>query len=232
MQESTSLNKYISSTGICSRREADKWISAGRVSINGVVAKKGNRVFEGDRVTVDGEKLVNNSHPVYIALHKPVGITCTTDLRDEDNIIDFVQHPQRIFPVGRLDKGSSGLILLTNNGDIVNRILRSENNHEKEYVVQVNQPLTKQFIRKMASGVPILNTVTKKCRVEYISEYTFRIVLTEGLNRQIRRMCEYLGYRVTALQRIRVVNIELGTLKPGHWRNLSGEELSELLSRL
>ncbi|NND32546.1 MAG: 23S rRNA pseudouridine(2604) synthase RluF [Saprospiraceae bacterium] len=232
VQESISLNKYISMTGVCSRREADKWIVAGRVAINGVIAQKGNRVLKGDKVTLDGLLIDPNIETVYIALHKPVGITCTTDLKDRDNIIDFVNHPKRIFPIGRLDKGSSGLILLTNDGDIVNRILRAENNHEKEYVVSVDKAITRSFLRKMAAGVPVLNTVTKRCKILSQSDSTFRIVLTQGLNRQIRRMCEYLGYRVISLHRVRIMHIELGKLKPGAWRNLSDKELSELLARL
>jgi 23S rRNA pseudouridine2604 synthase len=229
---SISLNKYISSTGICSRREADQWIEAGRVAINGQIAQKGNRVTDNDRVTIDGKPLKNNSKLVYIALHKPPGITSTTDLKDRDNIIDFVNHPQRIFPIGRLDKASSGLILLTNDGDIVNEILRVENNNEKEYIVKVDRPVTAQFIQKMSRGIPILGTKTKPCVVEQKSEFVFKIILTQGLNRQIRRMCEYLDYKVVTLKRIRIMNILLHDLKVGAWRDLTNKELQELKSNL
>ena len=227
-EQSISLNKYISSTGICSRREADKWIDAGRVKINGQVAKKGNRVFEGDAVTIDDKPLGHKPKPIYIALHKPPGITCTTDQRDPTNIIDFVNHPQRIFPIGRLDKGSTGLILLTNDGDIVNEVLRTENNHEKEYIVKVDQPTTKRFVQRMSKGVPILGTTTKPSIVEPLSKFVFKIILTQGLNRQIRRMCEYLGYKVISIKRVRVMNIKLGNLQSGQWRNLTDEELKRL----
>jgi 23S rRNA pseudouridine2604 synthase len=225
---SISLNKYISSTGICSRREADKWIDAGRVKINDEVAQKGNRVEEGDQVFIDGKLLKSQPKSVYLALHKPPGITCTTDQRDKDNIIDFVNYKERIFPIGRLDKASSGLILLTNDGDIVNKILRVENEHEKEYIVTVDRPLTAQFIHAMSNGIPILGTVTKKCEVQKIRKNIFRIILTQGLNRQIRRMCEYLNYRVVTLKRIRIINIELGNLQVGQWRHLTDKELKAL----
>ncbi len=230
--KSVSLNKYISQTGICSRREADKWIEAGRVKINGKVAQKGNRVSEDDTVTIDGKPLKERPEPVYIALHKPPGITCTTDRKDKDNIIDFVNHPKRLFPIGRLDKASTGLIFLTNDGDIVNEILREENDHEKEYIVKVNRPITKTFIQKMSSGIPILGTVTNKCIVEQQSKFVFRIILTQGLNRQIRRMCEFLNYKVVTLKRIRIMNVTLGGLKPGQWRNLTKEELRGLRRRI
>ena len=230
--QTTSLNKYISQTGICSRREADKWIDAGRVQLNGILAKKGNRVAAGDEVTIDGKLLQAKPKAIYIALHKPPGITCTTDRRDRDNIIDFVKHPQRIFPIGRLDKPSSGLILLTNDGDIVNQILRVENNHEKEYIVSVNRPITKAFIQKMSNGIPILGTKTKKCKVLKINKLTFKIVLTQGLNRQIRRMCEFLNYKVVTLKRVRIMNIHLDGLKSGKWRELTEEELKNLQERL
>ena len=230
--DSISLNKYISSTGICSRREADRWIEAGRVRINGVVAQKGNRVSKKDEVTLDGKPLKAKPQPVYLALNKPPGITCTTDLRDKDNIIDFVNYPQRIFPIGRLDKASSGLILLTNDGDIVNQILREENEHEKEYIVKVNRPINKQFLQKMRRGIPILGTVTKECIVEQKGKFLFKIVLTQGLNRQIRRMCEHLGYKILTLKRVRVMNIQLDNLKVGKWRKLTKEELKVLRSYL
>jgi 23S rRNA pseudouridine2604 synthase len=225
---SVSLNKYISETGICSRREADRWIEAGRVKINGKVAQKGNRVMEGDKVTVDDKPLKTKPKLVFIALHKPAGITCTTDLKDKDNIIDFVKHKERIFHIGRLDKASTGLIFLTNDGDIVNDILRAENNHEKEYVVTVDRPIDKAFVDNMSKGIPILGTVTKPCTVEKIGKNAFRIILTQGLNRQIRRMCDYLNYNVVTLKRIRIMNVTLDGLNVGQWRNLSKEELETL----
>lgn len=227
-EHSISLNKFISSTGICSRREADKWIEAGRVKINGATAKKGNRVEQNDSVTIDGKSLKNKPKPIYLALNKPPGITCTTDLSDRDNIIDFVNHPQRIFPIGRLDKASTGLILLTNDGDIVNKILRKENNHDKEYIVTVDRPITKAFIQKMGKGIPMLGTKTDPCAVEKLNKTTFRITLTQGLNRQIRRMCEYLNYKVYTLKRIRIMHIKLGQLGVGEWRPLTNQELESL----
>lgn len=225
---SISLNKYISQTGVCSRREADQWIESGRVLLNGVVARKGNRVVEGDTVTVDGKAIGEKPKEVYIALHKPVGITCTTDLKDKDNIIDFVAYPKRIFPIGRLDKPSSGLIFLTNDGDIVNEILREENYHEKEYIVKVNRPITRTFIQRMGNGLPILDTMTKNCEVEKISQFVFRIILTQGLNRQIRRMCEFLGYKVVSLKRVRIMNVHLDGIKSGQWRDLRPQEIKEI----
>jgi len=225
---SISLNKYISQTGICSRREADKWIEANRVRINGKTAQKGNRVEAADLVTIDGKPLKAKPSPVYIALNKPPGITCTTDLKDKTNIVDFVKHPQRIFPIGRLDKPSTGLIFLTNDGDIVNQILRVENKHEKEYIVTVDRPVTLAFIKKMGKGIPILGTVTKKCFVQQKGTFTFKIILTQGLNRQIRRMCEYLEYKVVTLKRVRIMNVHLGSLKEGKWRNLTAKELKTL----
>ena len=225
---SVSLNKYISSTGICSRREADKLIEAGRVKINGTIAQKGNRVEDDDQVTIDNKALKTKPKQVYIALNKPPGITCTTDVRHRDNIINFINHPQRIFPIGRLDKASSGLILLTNDGDIVNKILRKENRHEKEYIVKVDRPISKKFIEKMSAGIPILDTITDPCEVEKLSKTLFRITLTQGLNRQIRRMCEYLGYKVLTLKRVRIMHIHLDDIAPGKWRNLTKEELQIL----
>ena len=230
--KSISLNKYISQTGICSRREADRWIEAGRVKINGIVARKGNRVIESDQVSIDDKPLINKTKPIYIALNKPPGITCTTDLKDPDNIIDFVQHPKRIFPIGRLDKPSTGLILLTNDGDIVNQILRAEYQHEKEYIVRVTKEITEDFVHRMSRGIPILNTVTKDCVVQKIGKYVFKIILTQGLNRQIRRMCEYLDYRIVSLKRIRIMNIQLEGIKRGKWRNLTEEELKTLKNSL
>jgi 23S rRNA pseudouridine2604 synthase len=222
------LNKYISDTGVCSRREADKLIEQGRVKINGVVAVLGTKVLPGDKVEVDGKPVRSKEQPLYIAFNKPIGITCTTDLKDKDNIIDYINHPKRIFPIGRLDKPSEGLIFLTNDGDIVNKILRAGNNHEKEYVVTVDKSITPEFIRKMSEGVPILDTVTRKCVVKQEGPAKFRITLTQGLNRQIRRMCEYLGYNVIKLKRVRIMNIDLGALRPGEWRYLTEPEIAEI----
>lgn len=229
---SISLNKYISQTGICSRREADKWIDANRVEINGKIAQKGNRVEINDTVTIDGKTLKSKPTSIYIALNKPPGITCTTDLKDRSNIIDFVKHPQRIFPIGRLDKPSTGLIFLTNDGDIVNQILRVENKHEKEYIVTVDRPVTLRFIKQMGKGIPVLGTVTKKCFVQQKGKYAFKIVLTQGLNRQIRRMCEHLDYKVVTLKRVRIMNVNLGGLKEGKWRDLTAKELKALKASL
>jgi len=224
------LNKYISETGICSRREADAWIAAGRVRVNGAPAGLGTQVAEGDAVEVDGKPVAaQRSDTVYIALNKPVGITCTTERHVEGNIVDYVNHPQRIFPIGRLDKDSEGLILLTNNGDIVNEILREENAHEKEYVVTVDRPITDDFLFGMAHGVDILDTRTRPCKVRRIGRNVFGIILTQGLNRQIRRMCAAFDYKVRRLQRVRIVNIRLDGIQTGHWRNLTKEELRGLL---
>lgn len=225
----TRINKYLSEIGYCSRRAADKLLEEGRITINGKKPPLGEKVEEGDVVAVNGRVVSPRSAKhVYIALNKPRGIVCTTDRRvEKDNIIDFIGHPQRIFPIGRLDKPSEGLILLTSDGDIVNKILRARNNHEKEYLVQVNKPITKDFLRRMRNGLPILGTVTRKCVVEQVGPVTFRIILTQGLNRQIRRMCEYLDYRVKRLKRIRIMNIELD-LPVGKWRDLTKRELQEL----
>jgi 23S rRNA pseudouridine2604 synthase len=225
------LNKYLSETGMCSRREADAWIACGRVSINGKRAELGTQVTEADEVRVDNRVVGvrKKKKKIYICLNKPVGITCTTEQGVKDNIVDFIGHEERIFPIGRLDKESEGLILLTNNGDIVNDILRSENNHEKEYLVTVDKPVTDVFLAGMAGGVRILDTKTKPCKVSRVGKYEFRIILTQGLNRQIRRMCEVFGYDVKRLQRVRIVNIRLGGLKLGRWRNLTEAELSGLL---
>lgn len=224
-----SLNKYISETGFCSRREADKYIEQLRVTINGVEAMKGNRVAEGDIVLIDGEPINKKKKvAVYIALNKPKGITCTTDLKDKTNIIDFVKYKSRIFPIGRLDKRSEGLIFLTNDGDIVNKILRAGNQHEKEYIVMVDKPITVDFIQKMRNGVRILGTVTQKCFVKQEGTNRFKIILTQGLNRQIRRMCEALGYRVESLQRTRIMNITLSSLPPGKWRYFTPAEVSAI----
>ncbi len=226
------INKYISETGICSRREADKIIEEGRVTINGIPAHLGSLVESEDKVHIDGKPIGNKRKPVYIALNKPVGITCTTERNVQGNIIDFVNHSERIFPIGRLDKDSQGLILLTNDGDIVNRILRAENNHDKEYIVTVNKSITPSLVQGMSNGVKILGTMTKPCKVKSIDDKTFRIILTQGLNRQIRRMCQAFGYQVVKLKRIRIMNIKLGELKIGQWRNLTKKELDELLERL
>ncbi len=223
------LNKYISETGLCSRREADARIEAGRVTINGVVATLGMQVAAGDVVCVDGQPVAGEQQHVYIALNKPAGITSTIEPHVAGNLLEVVKYPQRIFPVGRLDKDSEGLILLTNNGDIVNEILRSENEHEKEYVVTVDRPVTEIFLNGMASGVRILGTVTKPCKVRRIGAAAFRIILTQGLNRQIRRMCSFFGYKVQRLQRVRIINLTLGDLKPGQWRKLQPAEVRGLL---
>ena len=224
------LNKYLAETGVCSRREADQWIEAGRVTVNGKLAVLGTPVADGDEVLLDGQPLRAKPRKVYIALNKPAGVECTTDRDVPGNIVDFVAHRERIFPIGRLDKDSEGLILLTNDGDIVNTILRAENEHEKEYVVAVDRPLTPAFLAGMAGGVPILDTVTNPCKVTQVGKNTFRIVLTQGLNRQIRRMCEHFDYTVRRLQRVRIMHIRLGDLPVGRWRNLTPEELRALLS--
>lgn len=226
------INKFISETGICSRREADKWIAEKRVTINGVVAELGDSAERGDDVRVNGKPVGQKKQAVYIALNKPVGITCTTEKQVKGNIVDFVNHPERIFPIGRLDKDSEGLILLTNDGDIVNKILRSENNHEKEYIVTVHKSIIPSFIKGMSSGVHILGTKTKPCKVTQINERTFRIILTQGLNRQIRRMSEVFGYRVVQLRRIRIMNITLDGLKLGQWRDLTTQEMKKLVEDL
>jgi len=225
------LNKFISDTGVCSRRDADAWIEAGRVTINGAVAALGTQVKPADVVLVDGKPLVAKPVDVYIALNKPVGVTCTTERHVKGNIVDFVNHSERIFPIGRLDKDSEGLILLTNNGDIVNQILRAENAHEKEYVVTVDKPITASFLRGMEGGVRILGTLTRPCRTRKIAPTVFDVVLTQGLNRQIRRMCAAFGYRVRRLQRIRIMHIELGSLSIGQWRNLTASEVDGLLAQ-
>ena len=225
----TRINKYLSEAGYCSRRAADKLIEDGRVTINGEVPLMGTKIVEGDVVKVDGKSVVKKDEKaVYLVLNKPRGIVCTTDTRvEKDNIIDFLNYPKRIFPIGRLDKASEGLILLTNDGDIVNKILRARNNHEKEYIVQVNKPIDKDFVKKMSRGVPILDTITRPCKVEQLSRVRFKIILTQGLNRQIRRMCEYLGYHVQQLKRVRIMNIHLD-LPNGKFREMTKEEFREL----
>jgi 23S rRNA pseudouridine2604 synthase len=226
------INKYISESGITSRRGADKWIAEGRVTINGSVAELGSQAEPGDDVRVDGNPIKVEQQNVYIALNKPIGITSTTEKHIKGNIVDFVNHPLRVFHIGRLDKDSSGLILLTNDGDIVNEILRAENKHEKEYIVTVDKPLTSSFIQDMASGVEILGTKTLPCKIKQLNKYTFNITLMQGLNRQIRRMCSALGYEVRDLHRIRIMNIHLDGLALGQWRDLTKDELRELFTEL
>lgn len=226
--EEKSLNKYISETGICSRREADKLIEDGRVRINGVVARKGNRVKAGDKVLLNNKPLVARPEVVYIAFNKPPGISCTTDRKDKSNIIDYLKFKSRIFPVGRLDKPSEGLIFLTNDGDIVNKILRAGNRHEKEYIVTVNKPINATFVKKMSEGVAILDTITRPCFVKMEGTHRFRIILTQGLNRQIRRMCEVLGYEVRTLNRVRIMNISLHNLPLGKWRYFTPAEVKTI----
>lgn len=224
----TRLNKYISDTGFCSRREADSFIANGDVTVNGKPAQMGVKVSAADTVLVKGQPLRSKPKRVYLAYHKPVGITCTTERHIQGNIIDAVKYPERIFPIGRLDKPSEGLIFLTNDGDIVNKVLRAGNAHEKEYVVTVNKPITEHFVRKMSQGVPILNTVTLPCQVTQVSRNTFKIILTQGLNRQIRRMAEFCGYEVVKLKRTRIMHIRLADLKPGKWRLLDPIEIKML----
>ena len=227
--EGIRLNKYIASSGLCSRREADTLIESGKVTINGEIALQGSKVMDGDIVLVNARKVTPDDDMVYIAFNKPLGVTCTTDKRDPSNIIDYIGFDERIFPVGRLDKNSSGLILLTNDGSIVNKLLRAENGHEKEYLVTVNRPYDKNFLRSMESGVPVLGQLTLPCKLKPAGDKTFKIILHQGLNRQIRRMCEYLGYKVTRLKRIRFMNISLGDLETGKWRYLTSAEKKELL---
>ena len=227
-QATVNLNKYISSSGICSRREAEKFINEGRVTLNGKPTQLGNRVGKNDLVKLDGRLVKPQNNTLYIALNKPVGIVSTTDEREPKNIIKHINYPERLFPIGRLDKPSEGLIFLTNDGDIVNKILRAGNNHEKEYYVTVNKYITADFIEKMGNGIPILGTLTKNCLVEKVADKIFKIVLTQGLNRQIRRMCEYLDYEVTKLKRTRIMNVELGYLQVGDWRELTQDEMKEI----
>lgn len=226
------INKFLSSAGIVSRRGADKWIEDGRITINGEVAELGSRVNDGDEIRADGKLVQLETELVYIVLNKPVGITSTTEKHIKGNVVDFVNHPLRIFHIGRLDKDSNGLLLLTNDGDIVNEILREEHGHEKEYIVTVDKPITKDFIRKMESGVAILDTVTKPCKVRQLGNRKFNITLTQGLNRQIRRMCSALGYHVQTLQRTRILNIHLGDLPIGKWRDLTDDELKTMFKIL
>lgn len=233
MSEGTRLNKFISEAGVASRRAADRMIEEGRVTIDGRVAVVGDRVSGGEVVMVDGRPVSKVEEDIILAFHKPRGITCTSNPDDPDNVIDFIGYPKRIYSVGRLDKDSEGLLLMTNNGELANRIMRSRSEHEKEYIVTVNRPITPAFIRGMSGGVPILDgRITKKCLVEQVSDREFRIVLKQGLNRQIRRMCEHFGYDVTRLIRIRVMNVELGNLKVGRYRDLSKREREVLLTEL
>lgn len=227
--QGTRINKYLSEVGYCSRRAADKLLEQGRLTINGKKPELGTKIFAGDEIRVDGQLIEDKKEDhVYIAFNKPIGIVCTTDTRvEKDNIIDYINHPKRIFPIGRLDKPSEGLIFLTSDGDIVNKILRARNNHEKEYIVTVNKPIKDRFIQRMSNGIPILGTVTKKCYVEQLGKNKFKIILTQGLNRQIRRMCEYLDYRVTKLQRTRIMNVVLD-LPVGKWRDLTEKEITQI----
>ena len=222
------INKFLGDAGVCSRREADTLIAQGKVTIDGVVAEMGSRVFANQKVTLNGKEVKKLEEQVLIAFYKPQGIVCTTDTREPDNVIDFLNYGKRIYPIGRLDKDSEGLLLLTNDGDIVNKILRAGNHHEKEYLVTVNKQITPEFLKGMASGVPILDTVTKPCVIEQTGKNSFKIILTQGLNRQIRRMCEYFDYRVLTLKRVRIMHIQLGHLKPGTYRNLTEGELTRL----
>lgn len=226
------LNKFVADSGYCSRREADRLIAEGRVQVDGRPGALGDRVLPGMRVTVDGQSLSGRGEKVYIALNKPAGIVCTTDPREPMNVVDYLNYPIRIFPVGRLDKDSEGLLLMTSDGEIINRILRAAGGHEKEYEVEIDRPVTKEFVEKMSAGVPILDTVTLPCRVRRTGEKSFNIILVQGLNRQIRRMCEALGCNVVRLRRIRIMNVRLGSMRPGQWRELSEEELSGLMERL
>ncbi len=226
------INKFLSDAGLCSRREADRYIEEGKVQIDGVKAVIGSRVRPENKVTFRGKPVKNKEKRVLIAFNKPVGVVSTTSSKEPDNIVDFINYPTRIFPIGRLDKDSEGLILLTNDGDIVNNILRERYGHDKEYIVTVNKEISKEFVKQMSEGVPILDTVTKPCEITVIDKNTFRIILTQGLNRQIRRMCEHLGYRVVRLVRVRIMNIILGRLKSGTWRNVTHKEMEELNIRI
>ena len=226
------LNKFIADSGYCSRREADRLIDEGRIRIDGHIGTLGDKVLPGMTVTIDGQPLSGQGEKVYILLNKPVGVVCTTDPREPMNVVDYLNYPIRIFPVGRLDKDSEGLLLLTSDGEIVNRLLRAAGGHEKEYEVVIDRPVTPEFIRKMSSGVPILDTVTLPCRVRRTGERSFNIILVQGLNRQIRRMCEALGCNVRSLRRIRIMNLRIGALKPGQWRMVAPDELAVLLRSL
>lgn len=232
MENGIRLNKYLSDAGICSRRQADTLIEQGKVKVDGKTAISGTRVQKGQKVTVNGKEIKRQDNLVLIAFHKPKGIVCTAEKREKNNIIDYIQYPERIYPVGRLDKDSEGLILLTNHGELANRICKARYYHEKEYIVTVNKPIEDSFLKKMAEGVPILGTVTRPCKIKKEGRCSFRIILTQGLNRQIRRMCEYLGYQVTTLKRVRIMNVELGDLKVGTYRDVTGKELKQLSQML
>ncbi len=226
------INRYISDSGCCSRREADRLIAEGRVRINDQVAQLGQRVQPGDRVTLNGKPVTGSGPKKYLALYKPRGIVCTADPREKYNVVDYLGYPERVYPVGRLDKDSEGLLIMTSDGDIVNRLLRAAGGHEKEYQVTVDKPVTAEFVRRMAAGVPVLDRITLPCRVRPTGKFSFDIILVQGLNRQIRRMCEYLGYRVKGLRRVRIMNIELGDMQPGDWRELTKAELDMLMQSL
>lgn len=227
--ESIRLNKFLSDAGFCSRREADRLIAEKKVLVNNAVAVMGQKVTINDKVSVNGKAITREEEQILLAFNKPVGVECTTDVLNPDNIIDYIGYDKRIYPIGRLDKNSQGLILMTNDGSLVNNILKASNYHEKEYIVTVDKPITDQFVEKMGLGVKILNQVTRPCKVKKVNKHTFNIVLTQGLNRQIRRMCEQLGYRVQKLKRIRVMNIELGNLPIGQYRQVTEEELQQLM---
>lgn len=228
IQEGIRVNKYLSDCGICSRRQADRLVEEGRIKVNGEVAVMGTKVFDNDVVKYDNKVISKENELILLAMNKPRGITCTAQKEDPDNIIDFLNYPKRVYPIGRLDKDSEGLILLTNDGSIVNKILKASTFHEKEYIVTVNKPITLKFLDGMREGVPILDTVTRKCEVTQVNKFTFNIILTQGLNRQIRRMCEYFGFRVVTLQRVRIMNIKLGKLKVGTWRKVTEQELKDI----
>ncbi len=234
IEEGVRINKYLSEAGVCSRREADRQIEAGNVEIDGVKAEMGTKVFPGQKVLFQGISVSKEEEMILLAFHKPVGVVCTTEKREKNNVVDYINYPKRIYPVGRLDKDSEGLLLMTNNGEIVNKMMRAGNRHEKEYLVTVNKPVTAPFLRGLAGGVPLveLNATTRKCFVEQTGKRQFRIILTQGLNRQIRRMCEYFGYRVEKLVRVRIMNIELGNLKSGTYREVTKEEYEGLLARI
>ena len=233
MNEPVRLNKYMADCGHCSRREADRLIADGKVKVNGIVAQVGTKVGPEDEVEAEGKRLRREEETILLVFNKPPGITCTTSTEDDTNVVDYIGYPKRIYSVGRLDKDSQGLLLMTNNGELANQIMRSRGEHEKEYIVTVNKPVTKEFIKGMSNGVPILeDRITKKCFVEKIDDNTFRIILKQGLNRQIRRMCEYFDYDVVRLERVRVMNIELGKLKEGRYRNISKQEREELFRQL
>lgn len=232
MEQGMRLNKFLSDAGVCSRREADRLVEAGRITVDGVLAVMGQKVTADQEIAIDHKPIRKEEEKVLLAFNKPRGIVCTTSKKDKNNIVDYISYGKRIYPVGRLDKDSDGLILLTNQGELVDKILRGSNFHEKEYIVTVNKKITPEFLRAMGSGVPILDTVTRPCEIEQIGARTFRIILTQGLNRQIRRMCEYFDYRVVELTRVRVMNIRLGRLKTGTYRKIVGKELEELIKLL